>query len=116
MFYHVTTSRGLRGIRKDGFIDPNMATGKRPYSWFVPLFKVDWAILHVQARHCVTLDEVVILEIDLEPAYFSEHAGSAKYFRTLKTETTFVRGVWNAPAWIKRDEPVDAGCFEDARR
>ena len=109
--YHVTTSNGLRGMRKDGFIDPLRSKGKREYSWFVPLFKVDWAILNTQVRHAVPLSEVIVIQIDLDGYHFSEHAGSCKFFRKDRTPVTYFGRVFTAGEWIARN--ADEAAFQD---
>jgi hypothetical protein len=107
--FHVTTRRAFRAIRKDRCLDPLFATGRMEATWFVPVVKVDWAILTVQARHLARLADIVILEFDLEDGEVSEHAGSYKFFRKERTPLGRCVSIKTAGEWVDREQADSAG-------
>jgi len=102
--HHVTTVQGLRGIRADGYIDPDKSKGKMMWSWFVPTVKVDWAILHVMQRHSVQLRSVRIISLDIPDHLIKEFAGSYKFYREELTPLAYANTIQPASIWVDRED------------
>lgn len=62
--YHVTTMDRIDSIEEFG-LDPKFAQGKTKASWFVEASRLDWAIMHVSARHRCATDYLVIFCLDM---------------------------------------------------
>lgn len=62
-FYHVTSIRALHQILASTGIDPNRATGRRKWAWYVQRERVSWAIAHVMHKHGLILPEVVVCKV-----------------------------------------------------
>lgn len=60
--YHVSLKARTPNIMTKG-IDPSYSQGARKECWYVTMGKLAWAMLHVQKRHKVSLDEVVAFEV-----------------------------------------------------
>lgn len=101
--FHVTTMRAWRSILRDMYLDPMRSRGKRLATWFVPEYRVEWAMCHTQIRHGTKVEDLVILEFNFEDGEVSEHAGSGKYFRMTKTPMNRCLDLFNAHEWMTRD-------------
>jgi hypothetical protein len=64
MYHHTTTATNLPGILAEGLLT-SKSTGKEAAVWLHVASKTHWAIAHVQRRHGVTLDQVVVLEVQV---------------------------------------------------
>lgn len=64
ILYHATLKSNLDSIRKHG-LSPAFSTGKDKVIWLHTKSRREWAILHTFKRHKVTLDEIVILTVDI---------------------------------------------------
>lgn len=62
---HATTKSSLSAITDSGKLDPECSQGKLKAVWLHSPSRTAWAILHVQARHKVSVDDVVVLELQI---------------------------------------------------
>ena len=62
--YHATLLSNLESITENG-LDPTRATGRDKAVWLHTASRREWAILHVQKRHNCTLDEIVIITVQI---------------------------------------------------
>ena len=62
--YHATLKTHLNSICDNG-LDPDLATGKLKVIWLHTKSRRHWAIAHVQKRHKVTLEDVVVIEVNV---------------------------------------------------
>src|SRR5215831_20619136 len=63
-YFHATTRANLSGILAHGLL-VSKAQGKEPAIWLHTPSKVHWAIAHTQKRHGGSLEDVVILEVQV---------------------------------------------------
>lgn len=62
--YHTTTQAAAGSILSEGLLI-SKSQGKEPVIWTHTESKIHWAITHVQRRHEVALDQVVVLEVQV---------------------------------------------------
>jgi hypothetical protein len=67
-FYHVTLAENAEDILEQGIL-PTCSLGKLQANWYVSRQELEWAILHVSARHDVPVSEIVVCEVAI---YFNE--------------------------------------------
>ena len=64
ILYHATLKANLDSIQAKG-IDPEFSKGKESVIWYHTKSKRHWAILHTMRRHGCTLDDIVIITVQI---------------------------------------------------
>ena len=62
--WHATTQQSLTSIKNNG-LDPLCTKGKTKGVWLHSKSKREWAILHTQKRHKVSLDQIVLIQVSV---------------------------------------------------
>lgn len=62
--FHATSVSNLESIQAEG-LDPGRSKGKMRVVWLHTMSRREWAILHTQQRHNCSLDEIVLIEVDV---------------------------------------------------
>lgn len=57
--YHVSIALNQESIETYG-VDPDFSKGKLRVSWYVNWKRLQWALLHVSARHCVPVNHLIV--------------------------------------------------------
>lgn len=94
--YHTTNIQVLDAILQEG-INPSKSQGKRPLIWLHTKSKIYWAILHVQKKRKVSLDEVVIIEVTISKKHLKRAwkgiwtspllVGPTRFMRVLRADS-----------------------------
>ena len=86
-------SANLDSIRKHG-INPEFSQGKEAVIWLHTASRKHWAITHVQKKYKVTLDDVVIIEVNVPRGKLKKR----KSYLCKLTQIVFFlcwRGLWS---------------------
>lgn len=70
---HATKRQNVSSIVKEG-LRPDLCKGKIQAVWLHTQSKSAWAILHTQKRHKVSMDDIVILEIEIPRSWLRRWA------------------------------------------
>lgn len=62
--YHATLKSNMESIQREG-LDPTRATGKEQVIWLHTRSRTEWAILHLLKRYKCSIDEVVIIAVNV---------------------------------------------------
>ena len=61
---HATQHENLASIQQHGLL-PERSQGKLKVTWLHTPSRTEWAILHTIGRHGETLEDIIVIEIDL---------------------------------------------------
>ena len=64
LYRHATVRHYLPSILAEG-LDPAHATGRQRLVWLHTPARTPWAVLHVMHRHGVTLEDIVLLDVQV---------------------------------------------------
>ena len=64
ILYHATLKANLDSINAKG-IDPEFSQGKERVIWYHTASRREWAILHTQTRHNCTLDDIIVITVQI---------------------------------------------------
>ena len=90
ILYHATLKSNLESIRENG-LDPDRATGKEKLVWLHTKSRREWAVLHTANRYNVSIDEIVIIQVNVPRSQLRRRW----------------RGLWSTPNPITK---LDAVC------
>lgn len=62
--YHTTLKTNLDSIRDKG-LDPAFSQGAEKVVWLHTKSRSEWAILHVLKRHKCTIDDIIVIEVNV---------------------------------------------------
>ena len=62
--YHATLKSNLESIRQHG-INPDFSQGKQKVIWLHTASRTHWAILHILKRHNSSIDEIIIIQVEI---------------------------------------------------
>ena len=88
--YHATLASNVTSIKAKG-LDPTLATGKSKSVWLHTKSKREWAILHTQKRHNVTIDQIVIIKVNVKRSDLTRRW----------------RGLWSCAATITQIDSIE---------
>lgn len=91
ILYHATLKTNLESIRENG-LDPDRATGKEAVVWLHTQSRREWAVLHTMNRYNVSIDEIVIITVDVPRSQLRRRW----------------RGLWTTPNPITKLDAVTA--------
>mgnify|MGYP001559725751 CR=1 FL=1 len=69
---HATTRGNLNSILMQGLL-PSKSVGKRQAVWLHSPSKTPWALLHTQTRKGASLEDVVVLTIQVPRSWLTRH-------------------------------------------
>ena len=85
--YHTTLKANLDSITENG-IDPSFSKGAESVIFLHTRSRTEWAILHIGIRHRCSIDEIIIIEVNVpRSALRRDHRG---VWTTSEPITTFV--------------------------
>lgn len=70
MVRHATQRSNLSSIMRDGLL-PSLSQGKQKVCWLHTASKSVWGVLHTIKRHGGTMEEVVVIELDVPRAWLT---------------------------------------------
>ena len=94
---HATKRSNLESIQRDGLL-PNKAVGKRAAVWLHKPGKTPWALLHTQTRKGASLEELVVLEINVPRSWLTRHQTGLWYCPRVISPDRITQ-VTDATAW-----------------
>ncbi len=99
LLYHATTRTNLESILKEGLLVSHADLAARTKGvWLHTKAKSQWAILHTQRRHRATLEEVVVLAVDI-PRRWLKHFQSGLWWTPVDVPPCRIRRIIDGTAY-----------------